>query len=354
MQNKTQYRVLVVRLGAMGDILHGLPAVTALRAAHPEWQIDWVVEPRWAALLATSGDRPELPRSEQRPLVDRVIFAPTKKWGKKPLSFDTLGEIFVLRRELRAAKYDAIIDVQGAIKSAVVSFLAAGKRVIGHDEPREKKARWFYDVRVPTRALHVIEQALDIAGRIAGEYLRFQTPLLPVSAEAEKWCDEQLTQAAGKKIVLINPGAGWGAKCWPWERYAEVANALAAEGYEVLLNAGPGEEELVGRIVAATDNKARTIVCTIEQLIALTRRISLLIAGDTGPLHLACALRKPVVGIFGPTEPGRNGPYGARYKVLRSKLSQRDHRRLQETEAGLLKIEAAAVLCAATELLNEG
>jgi heptosyltransferase-1 len=350
--SNSQFRVLVVRLGAMGDILHALPAVTALRAAHPEWQIDWVVEPRWVALLAASGDRPELPRSEQRPLVDRIIFAPTKKWGKRPFSFETLGEVRALRRQLRAAKYDAVIDLQGAIKSAVVSAMTGSNRVIGHREPREGAARWFYDEFVPSRALHVIEQALDIAGRITSEYLPFQTAMLPVSAEAEKWCDERLADTAGKKLVLINPGAGWGAKCWPWERYAEVANALTADGCQVLLNAGPGEEELAGRIASATDGKACTIVCTIEQLIALTRRISLLIAGDTGPLHLACALRKPVVGIYGPTESGRNGPYGTRYKVLRNRLSKRDHRRLQETEAGLLKIEAANVLGAAEELLN--
>lgn len=354
LQSNSQYRVLVVRLGAMGDILHALPAVTALRAAHPEWRIDWVVEPRWAALLAASDDQPDQPRGARRPLVDRIIFAPTKKWGKRALSFKTLGEIRALRRQLRAAKYDAVIDLQGAIKSAVVGSLTGSKRVIGHREPRERPARWVYDELVPSRALHVIEQALDIAGRVKSEYLPFQAAMLPVSASAEKWCDEQLAKAAGKRLVLINPGAGWGAKCWPWQRYVEVANGLVAQGCEVLLNAGPGEEELAGRIVEATGGKAHTIVCTIEQLIALTRRISLLIAGDTGPLHLACALGKPVVGIFGPTDPGRNGPYGTRYKVLRSRASKRDHRRLSETEAGLLTIEAGEVLSAANELLNEG
>lgn len=354
MQNNTQYRVLIVRLGAMGDILHALPAVTALRAAHPEWRIDWVVEPRWAALLAAGDDLPEMPRSERRPLLDQVIFAPTKKWGKRLLSLETLGEIRELRRQLRAAKYDAVLDLQGAIKSAVVSAMAGSRRVIGNSKPRERTARFFYNESVHTVGVHVIEQGIELASRAAGGPLKDQGSLLPVSTEAEKWCDALLAKAAGRKIVLINPGAGWGAKCWPWERYAEVANTLVVEGCEVLLNAGPGEEELAGRIADATNGKAQTIVCTIEQLLALTRRISLLIAGDTGPLHLACALGKPVVGIYGPTAPDRNGPYGTLYKVLRNPASKRDHRRLKETEAGLLTINANDVLSAATELMHEG
>lgn len=350
---KNDLRLLVVRLGAMGDVLHALPAVTALRAAHPEWRIDWVIEPRWQALLAAVDGQPELPRGAHRPIVDRVIHAPTKQWGKRPLSGETIRGIRALRRQLRASRYEAVLDLQGSVKSAVVSAMAGGQRVIGLAEPREGAARWFYDERVKTTGEHVIEQGVELAEHVAGEKLLHRAPWLPVSAEAERWCNELLAKAAGAKVVLINPGAGWGAKCWPWERYAEAAASLAAEGCLVLLNAGPGEEELAGRIAAATNGTAQTIVCTIEQLIALTRRITLLIAGDTGPLHLACALGRPVVGIYGPTEPGRNGPYGTRCKVLRSPVSQRDHRRLKETEAGLLTIEAGDVLKAAHDLMND-
>jgi heptosyltransferase-1 len=152
--------------------------------------------------------------------------------------------------------------------------------------------------------------------------------------------------------VLINPGAGWGAKRWPVERYGEVAKGLAALGYGVVVNAGPEEIDLATELVAASDGAAIYAVPTLVELIELTRRSSLTIAGDTGPLHLACTLGKPVVGIFGPTDPERNGPYGCEFRVLRHPESKRDHSRRSEPEAGLLTIEPEAVLEAAVELLK--
>jgi heptosyltransferase-1 len=151
--------------------------------------------------------------------------------------------------------------------------------------------------------------------------------------------------------VLINPGAGWGAKRWPVERYAAVAQGLISRGFRVLVNAGPGEERLADAIVT-TAASATPITCSLGQLIALTRRVALVIAGDTGPLHLACALTRPVVGIYGPTDPSRNGPFGTRFKVLRSPESRRDHTRHETPEAGLLTIQPEEVLQAAGELLG--
>jgi heptosyltransferase-1 len=153
--------------------------------------------------------------------------------------------------------------------------------------------------------------------------------------------------------VLISPGAGWGAKRWPAERYAEVAKGLADRGLRVLVNAGPGEESLAGAIVQDAGGAATPLICSLVQLIALTRRIALCIAGDTGPLHLACALARPVVGIYGPTDPSRNGPFGTRFTVLRSPDSRRDHARRATSEAGLLTIQPEDVLRAADESLAE-
>lgn len=359
LQTKSNFRLLVVRLGAMGDILHALPAVSALRRAHPEWRIDWVVEPRWRALLTGVEGETDGPLGPRQPLVNRVYFAATKAWGKHVLSLRTGREILALRRELRAVEYNAVLDLQGSIKSAVVASFAGCRRVIGAADPSESVARWFYNEPVKLNSAHVIDQALELARSVAGDELEPVVPLLPVDADAEKWCDGLLAIESGSsKIVLMNPGAGWGAKCWPIERYASVAASLVSDGYSVLVNAGPGEEKLAEVIRAATEGAKtqcaiRPVVCTIEQLIELTRRVSLVIAGDTGPLHLACALGKPVVGIYGPTDPSRNGPYGMRFKVLRSPQSKRDHRRLKETEAGLLMITEDSVLSAARELLSE-
>ena len=352
MRTQSNFRLLVVRLGAMGDILHALPAVTALRQAHPHWVIDWVVEPRWRALLAAdaSAGFPDA-RSPAQPLVDHLHFAATKVWRKAPFSAKTLHEIKALRRDLQAGGYSAVIDLQGAIRSAIVGSMAGCRRRIGEAEPRERPARWLFTEPVTTCGVHVIEQDVELASAIAGDDLKPARPLLPVDAAAEAWADAILPQGEDQPAVLINPGAGWGAKCWPVERYASVAQGLIGRGLRVLVNAGPGEVPLADAIVQQTGGAATPLTCTLGQLIALTRRVALAIAGDTGPLHLACALGRPVVGIYGPTDPSRNGPYGTRFEVLRSPVSRRDHSRRAEPEAGLLTIPPEEVLRAADELL---
>jgi heptosyltransferase-1 len=333
----------------MGDILHALPAVTALRLAHPEWVIDWVVEPRWRALLAAEGSTG---RSPAQPLVDQLYLAPTKEWRNAPLSRRTLHEIKALRGALRAGDYDAVLDLQGAIRSAVVGRLAGSGRLIGETRPRERAARWLYTERVTTRGAHVIEQDVELASAVAGDSLMPAKPWLPVNPAAEAWAEQLMFPSNNQSAVLINPGAGWGAKRWPAERYAAVAQALADRGLRVLINAGPGEKPLVESIIQSA-GAATPLTCSLDQLIALTRRVALVIAGDTGPLHLACALGRPVVGIYGPTDPNRNGPYGTRFKVLRSPVSRRDHSRHAAPEAGLLTIQPEVVLRAADELLAQ-
>lgn len=355
MHTQSKYRLLVVRLGAMGDILHALPAVTALRQMHPGWIIDWVVEPRWRALLAAerSAGRDTGSPSPLQPIVDRLHFAPTRQWRKEPLARKTRREIAALRRELNSSGYDTVIDLQGALRSAVLASMADCRRRIGEEAPRERIARLLFTERVSTWGAHVIEQDLELAAAIAGDDLRYMKPQLPADPAAEAWAT-QLFSANDKAAVLINPGAGWGAKRWPIERYASVARSLADRGCQVLVNAGPGEESLAETIVQATGGSAIQLTASLEHLIAVTRRVALVVAGDTGPLHLACALGRPVVGIYGPTDPSRNGPYGTRFKVLRNPTSKRDHTRNEAPEAGLLTIQPDEVLRAAEELLYSG
>lgn len=337
----------------MGDILHALPAVTALRLAHPGWVIDWVVEPKWRALLAAPGStgRDTGKLAAAQPLVDRLYFAPTKDWRRSPLSGKTFNEIKTLRQALRTGDYDAVLDLQGAVRSAVVARMAGCRRRIGEAAPRERAANWLFTERVATHGAHVIEQDMELASAVFGDALTPVRPWLPVDPDAEAWADDLLSGAPGQPVVLVNPGAGWGAKRWPVERYAAVAQRLIELGCRVLVNAGPGEEPLADAIANQTGGAATPLQGNLDQLIALTRRVSLVIAGDTGPLHLACALGRPVVGIYGPTDPSRNGPFGTRFKVLRSPESRRDHSRHEAPEAGLLTIQAEQVLRAAGELL---
>jgi heptosyltransferase I len=153
-------------------------------------------------------------------------------------------------------------------------------------------------------------------------------------------------------FAILNPGAGWGAKRWPAERYGQLAKELAKSGLCSLVNYGPGEEELAGAVEAAGEGAARKISCSVSELIALTRRASLLVGGDTGPMHLAAALKIPVVAIFGPTNPARNGPFGTRSIVLRSASSLTDHTRHPEPEQGLLEITVGEVAAATRKLLQ--
>lgn len=364
MQTQSKYRLLVVRLGAMGDILHALPAVTALRKSHLGWIIDWVVEPQWRSLLSAQPDLSAQPASASagnrsrtlQPLVDRIHLAPSKAWRRDPLSGQTIREIRNLRQTLLACNYDTVIDLQGAIRSAVVARFAGCRRVIGESEPRERAARWLYNEQVVTRGSHVIEQDVELASAIAGDDLAPVQPWLPVDPAAEAWADQVLASTPGQPVprsVLINPGAGWGAKRWPIERYAAVARDFIQRGYRVLVNAGPGEEPLLQSFSDQTAGAVTPITGSLARLIAVTRRVTLVIAGDTGPLHLACALGQPVVGIYGPTDPSRNGPFGSRFRVLRSPQSRRDHTRHAVPEAGLLTITPDEVLRAADELLAE-
>ena len=358
MHTQSSFRLLVVRLGAMGDILHALPAVTALRQAHPAWQIGWVVDPRWQPLLqASTGDqapRASQSRSTAMPVVDRLHFAPTRKWKRHPFSSETIRSINDLRRELRAAPYNAVLDLQGSIRSAVIARMSGCPRRIGEAHPREWPAQWLFTERIVTRGAHVIEQDVELARAVAGDGIEAAAPLLPVDTEAENWCAAWLAghaaQSGNRTLALIAPGAGWGAKRWPPERYAAVAAGLKDRGLTVLVNAGPGEESLAAPIAAAG---AVPVAATLARLIALTRRVVLAIGGDTGPLHLAAAIGRPVIGIYGPTDPSRNGPYGTRARVLRSPESRRDHTRRDAPEAGLLTIAPEDVLRAADELLSE-
>jgi heptosyltransferase-1 len=333
----------------MGDILHALPGVTALRLAHPAWEIGWVVEPRWRSLLAAPGAQV---RSPGMPVVDRVHFAPTRDWAIHPIHPKTAVAIGSLRKELLAGGYEAVLDLQGSIRSAAIARMAKIRRVIGEADPREKPARWLFTERVATRGAHVIEQDIELAAAVAGDELAFTHARLPVDPAAEAWCDDLLASSGTRPVALINPGAGWGAKRWPVERYARVARGLMERGFRILVNVGPSEEPMADVIVKESSGAAIPLATSLDQLVAVSRRIALCIAGDTGPLHLACALGKPVVGIYGPTDPSRNGPFGTEFKVLRSPDSRRDHSRREEPEAGLLSITPEDVLQAAAELVN--
>ena len=293
--------------------------------------------------------------SSAQPVVDRVYLAPTRQWKKKPLSKETLAGIASLREQLRKDRFDLCVDMQGSIRSALIGWMSSSGELAGPSDPREAPARWFYGSPIRTSAVHVIEQGCEVLSGATGLPLRPERIDFPVDKGAEAVCERILQELVprGERFALIAPTAGWGAKQWPAERFGAVAAALAQMGIRTLVNA-PSEEDRTARaVIAASHGSAALAAGGISLLIELLRRASVVIAGDTGPLHLAAALERPVVALFGPTDPARNGPYGTQAKVLRHGRERRDHRRRSEPEAGLMEITVEEVVAAARELLQD-
>ena len=348
-------RILIVRLGAMGDVIHALPAVTALRAALPEAHIGWAIEERWAELLCASEVDSEdecTGRGPAMPLVDAVHFVNTQAWRQAPFSDETWAEVRGTFRALRELRYDVALDFQGSLKSAAVTALSGAARRVGSKRPWESTAALFYTHPVEVRSAHVVEQALELASAVAGKHLHYLPPSLPLDPADEKWASEVAARNR-EKFVVLSPGAGWGAKQWPAERYGKLAGALADAGYDVLVNHSPAEKTLADQVKQASDGGAHPIECSISELTALLRRAKLVVGGDTGPVHLAAALEVPVLALFGPTDPKRTGPFGTRATVLRSAASATSHARRAETEAGLLAITVEEAIAAVRALLEE-
>lgn len=346
-------RLLIVRLSAMGDVIHTLPAAQALREAFPGAMIGWLIEERWAELLCAPGTPRRGPRSPQRPLVDWVHTVNLVGWRKSLFSIPTFERVARVWNDVRAVHYDLAIDLQGAIRSAVLARWSGARVVHGAADPRESPASLLYTRMTVARGVHVIEQNLSLAEAVIQHRLESPSVELPHDGAAERRIRKRLAEAAIGEFAILNPGAGWGAKRWPVERYARVAQGLAARGVQSIVNYGPGEEGLASEAEAASEGSAKAFPCSITELIALTRRARLFIGGDTGPLHLAAAMQIPVVAIFGPTNPARNGPYGTTSVVLRNPASPTTHARNAKPDEGMLEISAEAVLDAAHKLLTD-
>jgi heptosyltransferase-1 len=268
----------------MGDILHTLPAVRALKLGHPATPLTWVVEPKWAPLL------------EQNPFVDRVLL----------LRRDSLLGLLASRRALRESVYRFAVDFQGLLKSALVALAAQPDRIYGFDagQVRERAAALFYRHRISSRSAHVVDRNLDLAAA-AGALCTGPAvfPLPPGRPEGDLPAGE---------FVLASPLAGWASKQWPLAHYRALAARLHGElGIPLVLNGPPGAA--FGQIDPAIAHYSG-----LPGLIHATRCAAAVLGVDSGPLHLAAALSKPGVAVFGPTDPARNGPYGGSLQVLRS------------------------------------
>lgn len=354
---KSIERLLIVRLSAMGDVIHTLPAVSVLRSAFPQAHIGWLIEERYAELLCAPGYPRRGPRSAQRPLVDQVHTVDLKAWRRSLFSLPVLQRVATVWNDIRATHYDAVIDLQGAMRSAVLARLSGTRVVYGVAEPRESPAGLWYSRKIAAQGRHVIDQNISLVQGVIARYCDDLPQLimnaeLPRDSETDARIGQLLAKKGIREFVILSPGAGWGGKQWPAERYGKVALALHEMGIFGIVNYGPGEDDLSQSVLAGSAGTALSMRTSVTELTALTRRARLFIGGDTGPLHLAAALKIPVVAIFGPTDPTRNGPHATRSIVLRNKESRTTYSRNSEADEGLLSISADEVIAAARKLLS--
>ena len=284
-------RILIVRLGSLGDIIHAVPAAAAIRRAYPHARIDWLVDVRHDDLL------------ELVPSID----------GRIAIKTSTAGSVLDTVRTLRRGAYEVAIDLQGLLKSAVLARLSGAARVVGFPAPllRERAARFFYTETAGEAATHVIDKNLSILKAVGIRMPDVEFPLEDRNPEIAAAARTRLGIGPGDRFAIINPGAAWPNKRWPPVYFAEVARALAERhNLRSIVLWGPGEEQLAQNVVsAAAGTAAVSPPTTVADLVSLTKAAAVMISGDTGPMHVAGAAGTPIVGVFGPTDPARNGPW---------------------------------------------
>lgn len=293
-------KFLIIRLGSLGDVVHGIPAAAALRRRYPQAQIDWLVDPRYTELL-------DLVECLDR----RVPFDPRDLVRGRGTAWATL-------RDLRRLRYDAVIDLQGLLKSAVLARLVAARRTIGlpRQHLREPLARLFYsETPDPGAATHVIHRSLGLTAALGVDDTAVRFPLAIPRTPAAALAVERI---GSNEYALLNPGAAWPNKRWPPDRFAAVAAAVRAEfGLRSLVLWGPGEQPLADAVAAASGGAAASAPqTTIADVVGIARGARVMVSGDTGPLHIAGAVGTPVVALFGPTCAERNGPWSPRDVVI--------------------------------------
>jgi lipopolysaccharide heptosyltransferase I len=295
-------RILIVKLGAIGDVVHTLPAVAALRRAKPDAHIAWAVERGGAAKILQGSQ-----------CFDELIELDLRGWRKSLMNVETQTAIRKAMAALRNARFDLSLDFQGLLKSATVARLARVPRRIGfaREALREPASAMLLTERVSADDHdHVIKKNLRLVEHlgcdVSGDY---EFPIT-LSEDDERFAEEQLTRFDGS-FAILNPGGGWPTKLWGADGFGAVADRLLeAYGIRSVVTYGPGEEELAQAVVSQSkSNAAVALDSTLKQFFALARRAQLFIGGDTGPMHIAAAARAPIVAIFGPTESRRNGPF---------------------------------------------
>jgi len=280
-------KVLIIRTSSLGDVIHSLPFLSSLKKSFPSLRFYWLVKSSLSPLLR---DNPHL---------QGII-----SWEKRN-AWEALSK-------LKALAFDAAFDLQGLLRSALLPFLVRIPHRWGMANSKEKVGVFYTESFLPSSS-HIVDQYLDWAESLGAERIvEFPLP------REEKWerKAEDYFSSSRKKVIII-PGGGWANKRWPQAKYSKLIVSLARKGFDVFVFWGKEEWELADRIRVTSSHKANLLPCLdIPGMVSFFKRADVIVGGDTGPLHLAAALQVPVVGIYGPTDPQRNGPYGKNNKII--------------------------------------
>ncbi len=310
--SKKIFKVLIIKPSSLGDILHALPVVEIIKEKHPDAIIDWMVAPQFAPLL------------DLHPAIRKKIIFHRKEMGRARSFFP---EFLKLARELRAEKYDTVIDMQGLIRSSFFARIAKAKEYWGFAKTREKTASFLYGkkFKTPPDKKHAAEKNIALACEAMGLPFKIPDWVPPVNEAAAREVRELLAKAGiqnGATILGIVPGARWKSKQWPPEFFASVISGIAKEmpQIEFVLIGSPDESPTAAAICdqAAPGSKLHDMTgkTSMAGLVELIRKCNAVLSNDSGPMHIAAILNVFVFALFGPTDPVKTGPFGKQNKVF--------------------------------------
>jgi len=318
--------ILMIKLSAIGDVVHTLPSLAALRRLYPRAHITWVIEEA-AADLVTG-----------HPCLDRVLVSHRKRWQKelRPGSFmKSLAELRSFRRDLRSRPYDLVIDFHGLFKSALLAGMSGGKRILGYKSLQEGSGL-FYTEKIPEDMnKHAVDRYLDFVahlGRLQGQEPTAGPPefLIPWDDTNRRNVTALLREnelREGEAFVAVNPVALWKTKLWREDRFAMLSDLIVTEAGLPVLITGSRNEQPYAAAITGRSKSGHVIDITgktsLKDLACLYRQATLVVTTDSGPMHIAAAVGTPVVALFGPTDPRRTGPYGALHTVVHKEMACR-------------------------------
>jgi heptosyltransferase-1 len=311
------HSILLVKLSAIGDVVHSLPLLEVLRKNFPKARIDWLVEEEASPLIERHKD------------IDHVIVSFRKSWQKRLLSSGSrpavMSEVACFVRDLRSRKYDLVIDLHGLFKSGLLTGLARGRRKIGFTGGKEGSLLFLTDRPYPfDYNRHALDRYLQVAEYL-GCTINSWKGNIPLQAEDRESIDRMLAERFSPEdtLIAVNPMARWTTKLWDEARFSRLAERLRQElSCTVLFTGSPSDVPAIERIVERLEPPPLNLAgrTSLRQLAHLYTRCRLVVTTDTGPMHIAAAMGVPVVALFGPTAPRRTGPYGKGHAVIQKRL----------------------------------